>query len=378
MFGLVISHGALPEVLVKIDKEKNNINETESERELNLFFDESYRILRDFGEIRISISSLNYLNKLINEEDNVKYKQEHFIFKQKQKFIRDYLTSKYKDKLKVIKIDKNSDLIIIEKIPKENPNFNPEKKYNINNNLSLDKEIIKKLNKENGYKFIGTKIALLKLLGIKNIENIISFRVKKYLNNLELSEKDLKNKTILDIGSADNPFAEYCELKYNSKVYCLDLEKDYLGEKHTNTIIADATKPFPIENDKFDLILSEASMPHVLIPLDEDNGEIQIKLTEEKKNLIKKDIINLFEESYRVLKPEGEIKFSTFSVKEERSTYKHFSDIMFKQLVRVKLIKDTLKEFKLKHKDIQYEFIDNENTGLIIIKKLKSEVENKI
>jgi cyclopropane fatty-acyl-phospholipid synthase-like methyltransferase len=115
MFEIIISHGALPENLVKINKENDTIDEMVSKEKLDLFFDEIYRTLKPNGKIKISIASAKYIDNLIYKEKEFNYKKEHIFYKYKDIFIREYLKNKYKDKFKIINIDKNDELIVIEK-----------------------------------------------------------------------------------------------------------------------------------------------------------------------------------------------------------------------------------------------------------------------
>jgi predicted SAM-dependent methyltransferase len=115
MFEIIISHGALPENLVEINKENDTIDEMVSKEKLDLFFDEIYRTLKPNGKIKISIASAKYIDNLIYKEKEFNCKKEHIFYKYKDIFIREYLKNKYKDNFKIININKNGDLIVIEK-----------------------------------------------------------------------------------------------------------------------------------------------------------------------------------------------------------------------------------------------------------------------
>lgn len=198
-----------------------------------------------------------------------------------------------------------------------------------------------------------------------NISNInaiddVYYDLKRYFASLELTNEMLENKTILDIGSAKHFFDEYCKSKYNSKVYALDLDEEHLGTQHEFPIIADVTKTIPLESNFFDLIISNASMPVVLIGMN--------KLSPEEKVVILRNLSNLYKESFRMLKIGGEIRFSTYSEKETESEARYLDEIYYKSIYRIKLMKESFEEFK-KETGIDYEFKDEESGGLIIIKK---------
>lgn len=150
-------------------------------------------------------------------------------------------------------------------------------------------------------------------------ENYFSadFEIRRYVEGLELRKEHLHNKSILDLGSSDHFFDEYCQKKYNTKVISLDIDIDSLGKKHELGVVSDARK-LPFKDEAFDLVVSNASMPHLFAPYRDDNDEVVPIEGEVEKNAIN-DILNVFKEAYRVVKKGGQVRMSTFSEQEIRN-----------------------------------------------------------
>lgn len=201
--------------------------------------------------------------------------------------------------------------------------------------------------------------------------------LKKYFRDLELRDDLLQDKVVLDLGSADHFFDEYCKQKYNADVVAVDIFEDELGKNHPLGVVADA-KVLPFKDESFDMVVSHASMPHVLVPQG-DKVKILVKFEGELKAKVMNDVLELFRESYRVLKPGGQIRMSTFSTKSEwshisdriRNSIKPFITKNSKnQFARISLVKDALEIFE-KEMGAMCTFKGGEHNGLIIIKKSK-------
>ena len=81
--------------------------------------------------------------------------------------------------------------------------------------------------------------------------------------------------------------------------------------------MSDARK-LPFKDEAFDLVVSNASMPHLFAPYRDDNDEVVPIEGEVEKNAIN-DILNVFKEAYRVVKKGGQVRMSTFSEQEIRN-----------------------------------------------------------
>jgi hypothetical protein len=104
----------------------------------------------------------------------------------------------------------------------------------------------------------------------KEIENTY----RRYLEDLGLNEKDLKNKKILDLGTGPNgEFVKYCLDKSIAKdVYGIDrmLSEADIGGYRDHLIKGDFTEELPVKN--CDLIIAHGS-PMLGLPHDKDVGD---------------------------------------------------------------------------------------------------------
>ena len=166
-----------------------------------------------------------------------------------------------------------------------------------------------------------------------------------YFDDLELRPELLQDKIALDLGSNKHFFDEYCKEKYNTNFVALDDYLEQLGTKHPAGVVADA-RSLPFKNEAFDLIISHAAMPHVLIETSDHEGNA-VPLEGETLEAYKEDIFNFFIECYRVLKTDGQIRMSTFSEGAERSHIEdrrrnnllpHITEVTRQQFTRIKAL----------------------------------------
>ncbi|MEN9552083.1 MAG: Methyltransferase domain [Candidatus Parcubacteria bacterium] len=138
-----------------------------------------------------------------------------------------------------------------------------------------------------------------------NLEKLNDARAEVgfYFRDLELRDGLLQNKSILDLGSANHFFDEYCEQKYGSRVVAVDIEQEELGVNHPQGIVTDA-RSLPFKDDSFDLVISHASMPHILVP-QQKRGKWLTKIDGETREKTLEDVLDVFRESYRTLKVGG-------------------------------------------------------------------------
>lgn len=138
----------------------------------------------------------------------------------------------------------------------------------------------------------------------------------KYLKNLNLSEKDLVGKKVLDIGAGTGEFARWANT-HGSDVISIGLMQSEeavqtINETHTPYVIGDAIA-LPFADGAFDLVVSHRAIPNVIsftgtrrIPRDAVASEAH------------KRRMNAVREAIRVLKPGGEIRFAPV-VRNERN-----------------------------------------------------------
>lgn len=115
-----------------------------------------------------------------------------------------------------------------------------------------------------------------------------------YMNDLDLSPEDF-NKKILDVGSGSAQFAKWAEEHNLSKdIYSIDPKGNFSEKKRS--AVADARQiPFP--DNTFDLVISNGSMPHILL-----DGE---------PDVVRADVQKVFNELLRVSKDNGEIRLGS-------------------------------------------------------------------
>lgn len=242
--------------------------------------------------------------------------------------------------------------------------------------------------KSEGKEVLDRDLADFLEIKYKNQEdrNDARFEILSYLDDLELRSDLLKNKTALDIGSSKHFFDEYCKHKYGTDFVSLDIDFDNLGTNHEKGVVADA-RSLPFKGAAFDLVISHASMPHLFVPVDNDEGNF-IPIEGEVKEQVIGDILSVFRESYRVVKLGGQIRMSTLSEAEEN----YYKEIRYnretqvqkengewidlneeasyhQQIARARAIKEALEIFE-KESGAQCTFKEEKYGGLIIIKKV--------
>jgi ubiquinone/menaquinone biosynthesis C-methylase UbiE len=121
----------------------------------------------------------------------------------------------------------------------------------------------------------------------------ISDEVKTQLENLGLTIDDIKG-VILDVGSGEAEFAR--EIKKFTDADIISIDDTKSDNTSYDVIVADA-RNLPFEDEKFDKVISHASIPNVFI------GMYSEEFSELSTAEIKKSIHKSFREMLRVLKP---------------------------------------------------------------------------
>lgn len=133
-----------------------------------------------------------------------------------------------------------------------------------------------------------------------------------YLKDLDITEKDLVGKRVLDIGAGDGEFARWAN-HHGSDVTSIGLG---LGEEQTRAltqyVVADAVA-LPFADNTFDVVVSLHAVPNVVAVV--GGGPIP------RNEIVKRDHerrMSAVREAIRVLKPGGEIRFAPV-VRNERN-----------------------------------------------------------
>lgn len=191
------------------------------------------------------------------------------------------------------------------------------------------------------------------LINEQNPMSRIERTFRAYLRDLNLKEKDLLNKKILDVGAGDCNFAKYAkDNNINSDIYSLDPDEKVL--KNEKGIVGSAEHiPFP--DEEFELVVSLAAVPRYLSGAPSN---------------IKEQTHQCFSELYRVCKQGGEIRLGRVLMKKNNAPC----------LALYEGIKESLSELKDKfnatietfttHPDSIKENLILSETVTIIIKKI--------
>lgn len=132
-----------------------------------------------------------------------------------------------------------------------------------------------------------------------------------YLKELHLTVEDLKKK-ILDVGSNYGDFAIEARARGFNEIYSVDIEHpadsmelDAAERPGAGKMVVADVMQLPFGNDTFDLVISKASMPHILAF---DKAEESVLDAESFRERVRKGIM----EMVRVSKAEsGEVRLAT-------------------------------------------------------------------
>ncbi|MDB5260687.1 MAG: Methyltransferase domain [Candidatus Nomurabacteria bacterium] len=249
-----------------------------------------------------------------------------------------------------------------------------ENQYRVKQGMEvIDHRIIRQLaekykNREDWGYDIEKEESVLRKITFKSI----AFQIERYLDSLELREDLLRDKEVLDIGSGNNLFGEYIEMKYGTRYTALDVDLTALRD-HSEAVVADA-RHLPFKDNQFDLVMSKSSMPHVLAPHEAEAGDLK-PYNENERQEILKSILSVFREAYYVTKKQ--VRLDTFSDAEINSHVEdrkrnnllpHVTELTTKSRERVSIVKEALSIFEAET-GAQCVFKDEEKGGLIIITK---------
>lgn len=267
------------------------------------------------------------------------------------------------------------------KFKESGPNLGSEESYEKQEVVVLDDTILTSLDKKHFEYFKAHNKKMRERFGdLFNADLNTKRVVEKYFKDLSLTPELLQEKTALYLGSANSMFDEYCEKKYGTNFTSIDIDEENLGKDHPQGVVTDA-RQLPFKDEVFDLVISEASMPHVLIPNTDNDGNF-IQIEGAVKEVAYNDVLSVFREAYRVLKPGGQIRMSTFSAKEEwehignrvRNNIQPFiADSSYQQFKRINLVKEVMKIFE-EETGANCTFTTSNRGGLIIITKNKYSV----
>jgi ubiquinone/menaquinone biosynthesis C-methylase UbiE len=116
---------------------------------------------------------------------------------------------------------------------------------------------------------------------------------KKYLEVLELTEEDLKDKEILDVGAGAAIFAKYAkEKRISDSIFSLEPIDEMQTDKGVKAVI----EAVPFKDQAFDMVISSGAYPYIASIDEDDAKKIEQRL---------RDGLN---EMLRVIKSGGEIR----------------------------------------------------------------------
>lgn len=252
-----------------------------------------------------------------------------------------------------------------------------EEKENLSASFEFDSEILKVLQVKYKAYFDQYNKRMKKEFGkFFNAYLTPEMELGYYFKDLELRDDLLQNKIILDIGSSNIFFDDYCRQKYSSTVVALDINEDSLGKQHDLGVVADACT-LPFLESSFDLIVSHNSIPYILGSEEAEDFNL-VSTEEERKQKISENIFSAFRETYRVIKQGGQIRMNTSSEAEvlshiedrRRNDLKPFeTEDSLQKFARIRLVKEILSIFE-RETGARCIFKDGKKGGLIIISKI--------
>ena len=212
---------------------------------------------------------------------------------------------------------------------------------------------------------------------IQKAEDFIAKNFHSYLDDLGLSEADIKNKRVLDVGAGARTFASHCiRTGINREIYSLkprigetypEEEKEItaiIGEKEKKEIDSKTVKAvmenMPFKDQSMDLVLAENAMPG----FDSEKGEE-----------MRSSVQNSFDEIIRVLKPGGEARLYPIYLNECEQSRRPLVEEIEKKLAELRKNKNleiTIQEVRKLPSSLAEDAIQ-ETYGRIIVKKINTE-----
>ena len=130
---------------------------------------------------------------------------------------------------------------------------------------------------------------------------------QNYMEDLKLSPEDF-DKKILDVGSGSSQFAKWAkEHSVSSQIFSLESKQESQEKTKSVRGVAEA---IPFQEEAFDLVISNASIPNVFLG--------------ERQEIVREKIKNSLFELMRVTKPGGEIRLGRVLKGEIYETQKAF------------------------------------------------------
>lgn len=151
---------------------------------------------------------------------------------------------------------------------------------------------------------------------IENPIQAVDERAQFVLGKLGLTEDNLRNKTVIDVGSGSRELAAYCLLhNISDAVYSLERESFTPPNEHKDTTedfpnlipqldaktVMGTRNSLPFQENSFDILVNHASMP-AIDDLFQSDASIVTELATDR-------ILPILKETVRVLKPGGKAYF---------------------------------------------------------------------